>query len=315
MFSSDEYVIEAYGLTKRFGRITAVNSVSFKIPRGIIYGLIGPNGAGKTTLLRMLVGILKPDEGRGYILGKDITSLSPEDRSRIGYMTQHRALYRDLTARENIDYFARINGVKDPSKRRKLVNDIIHILEINEWADRLVEHLSSGAQQLVSLACALVHEPEVIILDEPTVGINPILRRKFWEYFKSLRDEGKTLIITTHYIDEAEKCDVVALMHNGRFIAMGKPNELRELVVTEHVLTIDIVGDLTDTEKLRFLANKFGVKLDTKDDQIIVYFESFNIVPDLLMALRDIGIGIRSINVQRTSLEDIFTHLISKGGV
>ena len=315
MFSSNEYVVEAYGLTKRFGRIIAVDSVFFKIPRGIIYGLIGPNGAGKTTLLRMLVGILKPDEGRGYILGKDITSLSPKDRSRIGYMTQHKALYRDLTARENIDYFARINGVKDPSKRRKLVNDIIHILEIDEWADRLVEHLSGGAQQLVSLACALVHEPEVIILDEPTVGINPILRRKFWEYFRGLRDEGRTLIVTTHYIDEAEKCDVVALMHNGRFIAVGEPDELRDLVVTEHVLTIDVVKSVVNKDALKSITRKFKVKLDVQGTRIIAHFKSFEIIPDLLRALKDIGIKISSINVQKMSLEDVFTHLVTHRGV
>jgi len=312
---SGENVVETYELTKRFEEVIAVNSVSFKIPKGTIYGLIGPNGAGKTTLLRMLVGILRPNAGRGFILGKDITSLSPEDRSRIGYMTQHKALYRDLTARENIDYFARINGVKDLVKRRKLVDNIIDLLEIDEWADRLVEQLSGGAQQLVSLACALVHEPEVIVLDEPTVGINPILRKKFWGYFRSLRDEGKTLIITTHYIDEAEHCDIIALMHNGRFIAEGKPNELRERVVKEHVLVINVSEKFADTGILSRIAEKFNTRFEIGTHQIFVYFTSFEILPDLLVELRKVGLKMISIDLLKLSLEDVFTRLISSQGV
>jgi len=314
MSHTRNYIVETYELTKRFGEIIAVNSVSFKVPKGIIYGLIGPNGAGKTTLLRMLVGILKPDGGRGYILGKDITSLSPKDRTRIGYMTQHKALYMDLTARENIDYFARINGVKDPSKRRELVDNIIDLLEIEQWANKLVEHLSGGAQQLVSLACALVHEPEILILDEPTIGINPILRRKFWAYFKSLRDEGKTLIITTHYIEEAERCDTVALMHNGRFIAVGKPDELRALVSKERILTIDILEGIINLDKLKKAEDRLEVKIRIKNNQIIASFKSFDAIPELLSLLKNLGLRIRAIDIHRYSLEDVFTHLISSKG-
>ena len=308
---SDENIVETFELTKKFGEVIAVNSVTFKIPQGTIFGLIGPNGAGKTTLLRMLVGILKPDDGKGYIMGKDITKLTPEDRMKIGYMTQHRALYRDLTARENIDYFARINGVKDHSKRSQLVNEVIELLEIGDWSDRLVEQLSGGAQQLVSLACALVHKPEVIVLDEPTVGINPILRKKFWDYFRELRNEGKSLIVTTHYIDEAERCDIIALMHNGKFIAIGKPNELRQRVSKENVLVIEYANKILRREEIRGVEERFGVKVDLDEGRIIISFKTFEILSELLKYLESRGVKINSIDFEKMSLEDVFTKLVS----
>jgi len=305
------YAVETLRLTKRFGKITAVNSVSIKVPYGIILGLVGPNGAGKTTFLRMLVGILKPDEGKGFVLGKNIERLTPKDRTQIGYMTQHKALYMDLTARENIEYFAKINGIIDPVKRRELTEEIIKLLEITEWENILVEHLSGGTQQLVSLACALVHQPELMILDEPTVGINPMLREKFWKRFKELRNIGKTLIITTHYLEEAERCDIVALMHNGKIIALGTPTKLKKNIQYKKSLILTLVENKVPNQLLNTIEKITNTTAEWKNNSLVINVKSYKQIIKILQLVEKLNIKVLDIKTKEPTLNEVFMKLVS----
>jgi len=306
------YAVETHRLTKRFGKITAVNSVSIKVPYGIILGLVGPNGAGKTTFLRMLVGILKPDEGKGFVLEKNIERLTPKDRARIGYMTQHKALYTDLTARENIEYFAKINGIIDSVKRHELTDEIIELLEITEWENILVEHLSGGTQQLVSLACALVHQPELMILDEPTVGINPMLREKFWKHFKELKNLGKTLIITTHYLEEAERCDIVALMHNGKIIALSTPTELKKTIQYKKSLILTLVENKVSNQLLNTIEKITNTTVEWENNSLVINVKSYEQIIKILQLVEKLNIKVLDIKTKEPTFNEVFMKFVSR---
>ncbi len=214
--------IEVDGLSKSYGRVKAVDNISFKVDYGEIFGLIGPNGAGKSTTIKVLMGILKPDSGRVSILGG-----KPGDRSLykyIGYSPQEKetAIYMDLTVYENLKFFSSLYGVKN----RDAIDDVINFVELEDKRDELVENLSGGMRARLSLALALLNKPKLLILDEPTIGVDPTLRVKFWKYFRELVDGGVTILLTTHYGDEAEKCDRLALMYAGKILKMGSLDEI-----------------------------------------------------------------------------------------
>jgi ABC-2 type transport system ATP-binding protein len=216
-----ENVIETHQLSKAFGPIWAVQELDLAIREGEIYGLLGPNGSGKTTLMRLLVGLAKKDSGEIRVLGRRVPD--PGLLSSIGYMTQAEALYTDLTAAENVRFFAALNGVNSTHA----VESALSLVDLSNRAGDVVRTLSGGLRRRVSLACALVHQPRLLILDEPTVGVDPQLRALFWKHFRELRDRGVCLVISSHVIDEAERCDRLGLMRQGRLIAEGSPSELR----------------------------------------------------------------------------------------
>ena len=189
-------MIRVEDVSKNFDDVIAVDHVTLEIPKGAILGMIGPNGAGKTTLVRMMVGILQPTSGRCFVQDVPSIALNSEQRARIGYMTQQKALYPDLTARENLEFFALSYGVQDSQKRKQLIAHAAKLTRITESLDRTVEVLSGGTIQRLSLACAIVHDPEIIFLDEPTVGVSPDLRMEFWNYFQKLSRNGKTIVMT-----------------------------------------------------------------------------------------------------------------------
>lgn len=222
------YAVEVENVRKRFGGVEALRGLSLKIERGITYGLLGPNGAGKTTLIRTMVGLLKPDSGRVIVLG----TVMPDKNilSRLGYMTQSIALYEDLTVRQNVRFFATISGLN--SHLSGAVDDMLALVELSGRADSRVRELSGGMKQRCSLACALVHHPEVVLLDEPTVGVDPQLRVQFWEYFRRLNREGITLIVSSHVMDEAERCDRLGFIRDGILLAEGSAAELRQRAST-----------------------------------------------------------------------------------
>ena len=221
----DDPAVVSEGLTKRFGKLVAVRDLDLRIGRGLVYGLIGPNGSGKTTAIKMLNGLLRPSSGSAKVLGETIPAVGA--RPRIGYMPQEMAMYRDLTVHENLELFAGMYSMaKDRFEERE--GSLLEMIELQDRSDSLVASLSGGMKHRVSLACALVHDPELVFLDEPTVGVDPELRRGFWDYFSSLKDSGKTIVLTTHYMDEASHCDIVGMMRQGRKIAEDSPKGLME---------------------------------------------------------------------------------------
>jgi ABC-2 type transport system ATP-binding protein len=217
-------VIETYELTKKFGELAAVDNLNLEVKKGEIFGLIGPNGAGKTVTIKMLLGIIKPTKGRAIVLGEEVPN---RDMSkRIGYMPQETALYEDLTAHENIWLFGEIYGL-NRSQLREREDEILKFVGLIRWKNVIVSNFSGGMKSRLSFACSLIHQPELLFLDEPTVGIDPPLRASFWSHFKELTKRGVTVFITTHYMDEASRCDRVGLIRNGRLLAVDTPNALK----------------------------------------------------------------------------------------
>jgi ABC-2 type transport system ATP-binding protein len=215
-------VVATRGLTKRFGDLAAVNNLSLEINEGEIFGLLGPNGSGKTTLMRMMVGLIKPSGGSATVLGHPVSDKA--HLAQLGYMTQAGALYGDLTVRENIEFFAAMCG----GAARQRIDEVMALVELSDRAKSTIATLSGGLKQRASLACALVHQPRLLILDEPTVGVDPTLRAAFWRYFRKLATEGVTVIVSSHTMDEAERCDRLAFMRTGVLLAVGTPRQIME---------------------------------------------------------------------------------------
>jgi len=218
-------MVEIQHLVKQFGKLRAVNNLDLTIQAGETFGLIGPNGSGKTTLIRMLAGLLKPTGGSMRILGERLPN--SKIAARLGYMTQASALYLDLTARENLRFFATIYGLHG-QKQQKRISEMLERVDLADRANDVVNNFSGGMRQRLSLACSLIHNPRLALLDEPTVGVDPALRRSFWDYFNQLNQEGVTIIVSTHHLDEAARCSRLGLMRFGDLLAVGTPTELLE---------------------------------------------------------------------------------------
>ena len=221
--SSADDAIAVHGLTKRYGDKTVVDGLDMRVRRGEIFGFLGPNGSGKTTSIRMLCGLLTPDAGTGRTLGFDIVRESAQIKRRVGYMTQRFGLYDDLTIRENLDFFARMYGM---DKRRERVDQTLMRLGLVERSSQLAGTLSGGWKQRVALAACMLHEPQLLLLDEPTAGVDPQARRTFWEEIHGLAEQGVTVLVSTHYMDEAERCHRLAYIAHGKLLASGTPAEL-----------------------------------------------------------------------------------------
>lgn len=218
------YAVEITDVHKRFKAVHALRGLSLHIERGITYGLLGPNGAGKTTLIRIMLGLLPPDSGEVRVLGTRMPNKAV--LRRLGYMPQQAALYDDLTVRQNIEFFAVVGGLNGDVRRA--ADEAIALVDLSERATSRVRELSGGMKQRCSLACALVHQPEVLLLDEPTVGVDPQLRVQFWQHFRHLNEQGVTLIVSSHVMDEAERCDRLGFIRGGLLLAEGTASELRQ---------------------------------------------------------------------------------------
>ncbi|MGZ7160033.1 MAG: ABC transporter ATP-binding protein [Methanobacterium sp.] len=218
-----EYAILTSSLTREFGEFRAINELNLKVKSGEIYGLLGPNGAGKTTAIKILCGLLTPSSGDAYVLGNEVSD--KKIASRIGYMPQETALYVGLTVHQNMKFYGNLFGMDD-ALIEESESQLLDFVDLKKWRNELVENLSGGMKHRASLACTLMHEPELLFLDEPTVGVDPELRISFWEYFNNLKNDGTTILITTHYMDEARRCDRVGFMNHGELIAEGTPSEI-----------------------------------------------------------------------------------------
>jgi ABC-2 type transport system ATP-binding protein len=222
---TNNFAVKITNLTKTFGSLKAVNDVTLEIPKGEIFGLLGPNGAGKTTLIHSIMGIYSLKTGSISVLGNEIPKFKKKARKLIGFMPQDIAIYTDLTPLQNALFYGRIFGMKDQEIKSK-IKDLFKLLALTEKANKLSRTLSGGQKRRVSLGIALLTNPEILILDEPTVGVDPVLRQEFWEYFQDFQKQGKTIIISTHITDEALRTDRVCLMIDGKILVVGKPKEL-----------------------------------------------------------------------------------------
>ncbi|MGB5229862.1 MAG: ABC transporter ATP-binding protein [Eudoraea sp.] len=225
-------VIEVKGLTKMFGDFTAVSAITFNVKKGEIFGFLGANGAGKTTAMKMLIGISKPTSGEAKVAGFDVGTQAEDIKKNIGYMSQKFALYDDLTVRENITFFGGIYGLSRARIKEKTY-ELIEELGLQDFTDKLVGSLPLGWKQKISFSVSLLHEPKIVFLDEPTGGVDPITRRQFWEMIYKSASKGTTIFVTTHYMDEAEYCDRVSIMVNGKIEALDTPKKLKEIYNTE----------------------------------------------------------------------------------
>jgi ABC-2 type transport system ATP-binding protein len=230
--TGDGPVIEARGLTKLFGDFTAARDVTFSIPPGEIFGLLGPNGAGKSTTFKMLCGLLKPTGGEGRVAGFDLRHAAADARGRLGYMAQKFSLYGDLSVRQNLEFFASVYGLGGRHKTSK-VKSMIETFDLGSYLNTNAKDLPLGFKQRLALSCAVMHEPDALFLDEPTSGVDPITRREFWTHINGLVRKGVAILVTTHFMDEAEYCDRIALMYRSQTIALGSPEELKARAASE----------------------------------------------------------------------------------
>jgi ABC-type multidrug transport system ATPase subunit len=300
-------------LTKRFGSLTAVSDVSFSVEEGEIYGFLGPNGSGKSTVIRMLCGLLSPTDGTATVGGYDIIKNPEEIRQTIGYMSQRFSLYEDLTVMENIRFYGGIYGLRG-ERLKERIGDVMEIVGIGNQMQKLAGTLSGGWKQRLALACALIHEPKIIFLDEPTAGIDPVARRELWDLFFKFSSQKITLFVTTHYMDEAERCTSVGYIYNSRLIVDGKPVELRHLadVTPPDTKRLEVVCEQI-TSGLDVLRRAPYVRDATIFGQSIHLLVDDNVEPEEIKRfLTRAGIGDSEVIHVMPSLEDVFVALTKK---
>ncbi|MFA5117388.1 MAG: ABC transporter ATP-binding protein [Candidatus Omnitrophota bacterium] len=253
MTINDQNAVEVEAIEKKYGSFVAVNKISFSVRRGEIFGFLGPNGAGKSTTIRMLCGIISPTSGEGHVGGYDIIRQQDFIKQTIGYMSQKFSLYNDLTVEENINFYSGIYRIPK-AKRQERKDWVLKMAGLDELRIHLTQTLSGGWKQRLALGCAIIHEPRILFLDEPTSGTDPISRKRFWDLIKTMAKNGVTVFVTTHYMDEAENCDRIALIYKGDIIAAGTPVELKTNFMREEVLQVLVAQPETWLDKLKGVA-------------------------------------------------------------
>jgi ABC-2 type transport system ATP-binding protein len=300
-----ENAVEIKGLTKKYGRIVAVNNLDLAVRRGEMFSIVGPDGAGKTTLIRMLCGIIEPDSGSAKILGHDLSRELEEAKRHIGYLSQRFSLYGDLTVDENIEFFAEINEVSDYRPRRE---ELLEFTRLAPFRKRLAEKLSGGMKQKLALACTLIHTPEIILLDEPTTGVDPVSRRDFWKILSDLIKRGITIVMTTPYLDEAERCARVAMINKGSLMVVDTPGAVKGLMKG---IIIEIVCDrirkavaalkgLPGIDEVQAFGDRLNIIVQDRDRDLKVAED----------ALKRQGINLLDWRVVPPSLENVFISML-----
>jgi ABC-2 type transport system ATP-binding protein len=309
----EQPAILAEHLVRRFGNFTAVNDVSFRVEKGEIFGFLGPNGSGKTTVIKMLTGLLPLSEGSAQVEGLDVRVDSEVVRERIGYMSQNYSLYQDLTVAENLQFYGRIYSL-EPARLKRRIGEIVELNGLGPYMDRLSSKLSGGWKQRLALGCAMLHEPKLLFLDEPTAGIDPVARRQLWDLLFELSGHGITFFVTTHYMDEAERCSHVAYIYYGKLIADGTPNSLRELPDLQPPGTMRVEITTPEvTRALRFARALPGIRSATIFGQSIhALIDDHFDLGDLRQQLLKSGIAVAEIRPLAPSLEDVFVELTNK---
>jgi ABC-2 type transport system ATP-binding protein len=310
MASVGEDTVIAEGLTKRFGGLVAVDHLNLRIRKGEIFGFLGPNGSGKTTTIRMLCGLMDPTEGTASVLGYDVRSQSEQIKERIGYMSQQFSLYQDLTVRENLDFYATMYGV--PRKARaERVKPLIRMAGLEGREGEMVAHLSGGMKQRLALGCAIIHRPGVLFLDEPTAGTDPSSRRGFWDLVYQFAQEGITVMVSTHYMDEAEHCDTLGFLYRGKFIAKGPPGEIRSGQNGLRVYEIDCRPLIEAMDHLKALP---GVLYVFRYGNLVHIVVEADRLPVEVIAPALTSRGIETVRVEpiMPTVEDVFVSLMTK---
>jgi ABC-2 type transport system ATP-binding protein len=310
----DNDAIYAEDLTRDFGRFRAVDHIQFQVPRGQIFGFLGPNGSGKTTTIRMLLGLLRPSFGHAYVLGHDVARETEKIRPRVGYMSQRFSLYDDLTVTENLRFYGRTYGLKG-EKLQERMRFVVRMADLTGRERERTKNLSGGWRQRLALGAAILHEPELVFLDEPTAGVDPVSRRAFWNLLYELAATGTTIFVTTHYMDEAEHCEALAFIHNGHIIARGSPDHIKETMMRGQVLevspddptaamaalrTAHADGHLPDVEEVAL----YGSQLHVIASNVAQYE---GVIGDIL---RQGGVEPGPMAVIAPSLEDVFISCI-----
>ncbi len=303
--NGDGTAIKSEGLTKAFGDFVAVDGVSFSIPAGQVFGFLGPNGAGKTTTIRMLLGLMPPTGGTAYVLGHDVRKTSREILMRIGYMSQKFSLYNDLTVEQNLRFFGQSYDLYG-ARLRERIDFVIEQAGLADHRREMTGALSGGWAQRLALGAAILHEPDILFLDEPTAGVDPISRRAFWDLLYRLAQGGTTIFVTTHYMDEAEYCERVAFISQGHLIADGAPQNIIAETVPGEVVKLEVDQP---KEALRVLRDGVSGGVDMFGAVIHVTGADSDRVRDALSAH---DVAIRSLEVTRPSLEDAFIHLVRR---
>jgi ABC-2 type transport system ATP-binding protein len=304
-------VVETHDLTKTFGKDIAVQSLNMQVPRGTIFGFVGPSGCGKTTTVRLMTGIYKPTSGTLNVLGKNPGEFSKSDRENIGYLIQQFVLYPQLTVWENLNFAASFYGVG--IFRRRHLNKLLDFVELKSDKHKLARDLSGGMKRRLSLAATLVHKPELLFLDEPTAGIDPILRQKFWDYFKELQADGHSLFITTQYVGEAAFCDLVGVMYEGRLLMIETPDGLRRKAYGGDVIGIRTNEEIRfehrqQLEKLPFVHGK--VKIISDQEVEVIVDDAATAVALLLEWFQAQNLTVAMIEKKLPSFDDVFIRLI-----
>ena len=313
MTPSDQPAISASHLVRRFGNFTAVNDVSFRVEKGEIFGFLGPNGSGKTTVIKMLTGLLPLSGGSATVQGIDVHDDPEAVRENIGYMSQNFSLYSDLTVSENLIFYGRIYGLT-PERLRQRMDEVIQMNGLGPYANRLSAQLSGGWKQRLALGCAMLHQPTLIFLDEPTAGIDPVARRQLWDLHFELSAHGITFFVTTHYMDEAERCSHVAYIYFGKVIADGTPDTLRELpdVNPEKTYRVEITAPHV-TQALRATRTIPGIRNATIFGQSVhALIDDSLDLEHLRSQLLSHNVTVAEIRPLAPSLEDVFVELTYK---
>lgn len=290
-------------VTRAFGHLVAVDGLTFEVARGEMFGLIGPDGAGKTTTIRLMCGLLRAQRGRIRVLGRDPIGEHRALTERVGYLSQRFSLYGDLSVDENIAFAAEIHGLRDYRARRQR---LLEMTQLTSFRHRLAERLSGGMKQKLALACTLVHEPDVILLDEPTAGVDPVSRREFWKLLSEFLEDGLTIVMATPYLDEAERCGRVALLHEGRLVALDDPDRLRaafpgvvlEVVASPAARAVELLAACDEVADVQAFGARAHAHLRTPDGDAAQR--------TVAARLREAGLSVEAVRRVMPSLEDVF---------
>lgn len=299
-----ESIVQLLNVSKKFRDTEALVDISFEVLKGELFGLVGPDGAGKTTLMKILCGVENKDSGKILIFGLDVDNYRSKINRRVGYLSQRYSLYGDLTIDENIEFFARIHGVKNFQTRR---NKLLELTRLSPFRKRLVDKLSGGMKQKTALACALIHEPDILLLDEPTNGVDPVSRRDFWSILAELQKQGITIIISTPYLEETERCERVSILSSGRLIGIDQPQNLKKLI-SDNVYEI-ICSPVR--EAYRFIQSEFS------ETEVQMFGDKINVISNksidiFITLLKENKISVLDYRQKIPSIENVFIHLLRK---